>query len=180
MRAPRPPGCNNRSCVVHSNQWVLYVCLSTGEYYSLSCEPTLGESQIFHSMIKRQPIRTRDAIKLIGDGQEQKLKKDRVIESWIKVKFHTYHSGCHATFLLTKAPKHRLTSWDCASVQMSDVNVFVFLYVFLIKENLEIVDCWGRKISKRYSSPLLEVLIKQNETRLERTETDYKLQIWKL
>lgn len=57
----------------------------TGEYYSLSCEPTLGECQIFHSMIKRQPIRTRDAIKLIGDGQEQKLKKDRVIESWIKV-----------------------------------------------------------------------------------------------
>ena len=130
MRAPRPPGCNNRGYVViHSNQWVLYVCLSTGEYYSLSCEPTLGESQIFHSMVKRQPIRTRDAIKLIGDGQEQKLKKDRVIESWIKVKFLTYHSGCHATFLLTKAPKHRLTSWDCvtywdcASVQMSDVTI---------------------------------------------------------
>ncbi|KAJ7386477.1 Coiled-coil domain-containing protein 17 [Desmophyllum pertusum] len=37
-------------------------------------------------MIKRQPIRTRDAIKLIGDGQEQKLKKDRVIESWIKTR----------------------------------------------------------------------------------------------
>lgn len=73
-------------------------CLcSTGEYYSLSCEPTLGECQIFHSMVKRQPIRTRDAIKLIGDGQEQKLKKDRVIESWIKVKLHTHHLGCHAT-----------------------------------------------------------------------------------
>lgn len=57
-----------------------------GEYYSLSCEPTLGESQIFHSMVKRQPVRTRDAIKLIGDGQEQKLKKDRVIESWIKTR----------------------------------------------------------------------------------------------
>ena len=56
-----------------------------GEYYSLSCEPTLGECQIFHSMIERKIIRTREAIKLIGDGQEQKLKKDRVIESWIKV-----------------------------------------------------------------------------------------------
>ncbi|KAM7426567.1 Coiled-coil domain-containing protein 17 [Porites harrisoni] len=57
-----------------------------GEYYSLSCEPTLGESQIFHSMVKRNIIRTRDAIKFIGDGQEQKLKKDRLIESWIKTR----------------------------------------------------------------------------------------------
>ena len=36
-------------------------------------------------MVKRNIIRTRDAIKFIGDGQEQKLKKDRLIESWIKV-----------------------------------------------------------------------------------------------
>ena len=91
----------------------LCICFSTGEYYSLSCEPTLGESQIFHSMVKRQPIRTRDAIKLIGDGQEQKLKKDRVIESWIKVKLYTHHLGCHATFLTTKAPKHCVTFRDC-------------------------------------------------------------------
>ena len=72
----------------------------TGEYYSLSCEPTLGECQIFHSLVKRQPIRTRDAIKLIGDGQEQKLKKDRVIESWIKVKITLLgipYLGRHAT-----------------------------------------------------------------------------------
>ena len=62
------------------------VCVFAGDYYSLSCEPTLGECQIFHSVIKRQAIRTREAIKLIGDGQEQKLKKDRVIESWIKVR----------------------------------------------------------------------------------------------
>ena len=91
----------------------VFICFSTGEYYSLSCEPTLGESQIFHSMVKRQPIRTRDAIKLIGDGQEQKLKKDRVIESWIKVKLYTHHLGCHVTFLSTKAPKHFVTSRDC-------------------------------------------------------------------
>lgn len=57
-----------------------------GAYYSLSCEPTLGECQIYHSMVKRQPIKTREAIKLIGDGQEHKLKKDRVIESWIKTR----------------------------------------------------------------------------------------------
>jgi len=62
---------------------VLYLA---GEYYSLSCEPTLGECQIFHSVIERKIIRTREAIKLIGDGQEQKLKKDRVIESWIKTR----------------------------------------------------------------------------------------------
>ena len=29
-------------------------------------------------------MKTRDAIKLIGDGQGQKLKKNKVIESWIK------------------------------------------------------------------------------------------------
>lgn len=57
-----------------------------GEYYSLSCEPTLGECQIFHSMVKRKLIRIREVIKLIGDGQEQKLKKDGVIESWIKTR----------------------------------------------------------------------------------------------
>ena len=38
-------------------------------------------------MVKRNIIRTRDAIKFIGDGQEQKLKKDRLIKSWIKVTF---------------------------------------------------------------------------------------------
>lgn len=57
-----------------------------GAYYSLSCEPTLGENQIFHSMVKRQVMKTRDAIKLIGDGKAQKLKKDKVIESWIKTR----------------------------------------------------------------------------------------------
>ena len=56
-----------------------------GVYYSLSCEPTFGENQIFHSVVKRQVIKTRDAIKLIGDGLGQKLKKDKVIESCIKV-----------------------------------------------------------------------------------------------
>ena len=60
-----------------------------GDYYSLSCEPTLGENQIFHSMVKRQVMKTRDAIKLIGDGKAQKLKKDKVIESWIKVDIGT-------------------------------------------------------------------------------------------
>ena len=60
-----------------------------GAYYSLSCEPTLGENQIFHSMVKRQVMKTRDAIKLIGDGKAQKLKKDKVIESWIKVDIGT-------------------------------------------------------------------------------------------
>ena len=34
-------------------------------------------------------MKTRDAIKLIGDGQAQKLKKDKVIESWIKVDIGT-------------------------------------------------------------------------------------------
>lgn len=57
-----------------------------GTYFSLSCEPTLGECQIFHSMVKRQAMKTKDAIKLIGDGQERKLKKDKVIESWIKTR----------------------------------------------------------------------------------------------
>ena len=60
-----------------------------GAYYSLSCEPTLGENQIFHSMVKRQVMKTRDGIKLIGDGKAQKLKKDKVIESWIKVDIDT-------------------------------------------------------------------------------------------
>ena len=34
-------------------------------------------------------MKTRDAIKLIGDGKAQKLKKDEVIESWIKVAIGT-------------------------------------------------------------------------------------------
>ena len=34
-------------------------------------------------------MKTRDAIKLIGDGKAQKLKKDKVIESWIKVDIGT-------------------------------------------------------------------------------------------
>ena len=93
----------------------MFICFSAGEYYSLSCEPTLGESQIFHSMVKRQPIRTRDAIKLIGDGQEQKLKKDRVIESWIKVKFYIHHLGCHATSLPTEEAKYCVTAQDCVT-----------------------------------------------------------------
>lgn len=66
-----------------------YFLAFVGAYYSLSCEPTLGENQIFHSMVKRQVMKTRDAIKLIGDGQAQKLKKDKVIESWIKVHIGT-------------------------------------------------------------------------------------------
>ena len=68
-----------------SSRFFTFYLIFVGKYYSLSCEPTLGESQIFHSMVKRIIIRTRDAIKFIGDGQEQKLKKDRLIESWIKV-----------------------------------------------------------------------------------------------
>ena len=60
------------------------VCI-VGSYFSLTCEPTLGECQIFHSMVKRQPITIRNSIQFIGDGQEQKLKKDKVIASWIKV-----------------------------------------------------------------------------------------------
>ena len=41
-----------------------------GVYYCLSCEPTLGENQIFHSVVKRQVMKTRDTIKLIGDGKD--------------------------------------------------------------------------------------------------------------
>ena len=55
-------------------------------------------------MVKRNIIRTRDAIKFIGDGQEQKLKKDRLIESWIKVtllhSFTYYALGKHIEFII--------------------------------------------------------------------------------
>ena len=82
----------------------MFYLIFVGEYYSLSCEPTLGESQIFHSMVKRNIIRTRDAIKFIGDGQEQKLKKDRLIESWIKVtllhSFTYYALGKQMEFII--------------------------------------------------------------------------------
>ena len=82
----------------------MFYLIFVGEYYSLSCEPTLGESQIFHSMVKRNIIRTRDAIKFIGDGQEQKLKKDRLIESWIKVtllhSFTYYALGKQIEFII--------------------------------------------------------------------------------
>ena len=82
-----------------SSRFFSFYLIFVGEYYSLSCEPTLGESHIFHSMVKRNIIRTRDAIKFIGDGQEQKLKKDRLIESWIKVtllySFIHYHHHHH-------------------------------------------------------------------------------------
>lgn len=104
--------CNDTSSALINEFCTCVYLFSTGEYYSLSCEPTLGESQIFHSMVKRHPIRTRDAIKLIGDGQEQKLKKDRVIESWIKVKLYTHHLGCHATSLPTGEAKHCVTAED--------------------------------------------------------------------
>ena len=60
-------------------------------------------------MVKRNIIRTRDAIKFIGDGQEQKLKKDRLIESWIKVTLlyslssssSVLHSSFSANFINT-------------------------------------------------------------------------------
>ena len=55
-------------------------------------------------MVKRNIIRTRDAIKFIGDGQEQKLKKDRLIESWIKVtllhSFTYYALGKQIEFII--------------------------------------------------------------------------------
>ena len=38
-------------------------------------------------------MKARDAIKLIGDGQGQKPKKDKVIESWIKVDIGTMWQG---------------------------------------------------------------------------------------
>ncbi|KAK3739534.1 hypothetical protein QZH41_016209 [Actinostola sp. cb2023] len=55
-----------------------------GQYYSLSCEPSLGECQILNSMALRQPMNVRDSIKLTAAGQEKNLKKDDVITSWIK------------------------------------------------------------------------------------------------
>ena len=99
-----------------------------GAYYSLSCEPTLGENQIFHSMVKRQVMKTRDAIKLIGDGKAQKLKKDKVIESWIKVDIGTVRAKKKLPSFLGKTTSQLkeffLLFFVCFSV------VF-FLYIYI-------------------------------------------------
>ena len=44
---------------------------------------------MFHSMVRRTPITVRDSVNLIPSGQEQRLKNDKLISSWIKVKCAT-------------------------------------------------------------------------------------------
>ncbi|KXJ14746.1 hypothetical protein AC249_AIPGENE27876 [Exaiptasia diaphana] len=55
-----------------------------GVYYSLSCEPSLGECQILNNMVSRQRVTVREAIQFTALGQDRNMKKDEVITSWIK------------------------------------------------------------------------------------------------
>ena len=87
-----------------------------GVYYCLFCEPTLGENQIFHSVVKRQVIKQE----AISYGQGQKLKKDKVIESWMKVVIGT---KWQREKLMSSLPKTTSQLKDCLFV--------CFLFVFL-------------------------------------------------
>ncbi|XP_048587115.1 uncharacterized protein LOC5517188 isoform X2 [Nematostella vectensis] len=69
---------------------------SEGCYYSLLCEPGLGESQVLHSMFKRQPISARESVKLIDP--EQSSKKDQVISSWIKTQLTRHIDSAPGNF----------------------------------------------------------------------------------
>ena len=99
-----------------------------GAYYSLSCEPTLGENQIFHSMVKRQVMKTRDGIKLIGDGKAQKLKKDKVIESWIKVDIDTVRAKKKLLSFLGKTT-FQLKEFFCLFLFVFPLFYFFFIYI---------------------------------------------------
>ena len=101
-----------------------------GAYYSLSCEPTLGENQIFHSMVKRQVMKTRDAIKLIGDGKAQKLKKDKVIESWIKVDIGTVRAKKKLMSFLGKTASQLKNFFLPFFVCLSVVYIYIYRYIY--------------------------------------------------
>lgn len=64
---------------------IVLIDFHIGVYYSLSCEPCLGECQILNNMVTRQPVTVRDSIKYVAIGQDRNLNKDEVITSWIKV-----------------------------------------------------------------------------------------------
>ena len=83
-------------------------------------------------MVKRNITRTRDAIKFIGDGQEQKLKKDRLIESWIKVtllhSFTYYALAKHIEFIIIII----ITTIIIISFSANFINVLSLLRCFSI------------------------------------------------
>ncbi|XP_077980871.1 uncharacterized protein LOC144436074 isoform X3 [Glandiceps talaboti] len=54
-----------------------------GLYLSMTCDPTRGEKQMFHTQLRRKLVRQREVISLIGDGREKKLRTDKNIVQWI-------------------------------------------------------------------------------------------------
>ena len=89
-------------------------------------------------------MKTRDAIKLIGDGKAQKLKKDKVIESWIKVGIDTVRAKKKLLSFLGKTTFQLkvffLPFFVCSSV------VLFFLYIYKLRRNYAYV------ISKTFCS----------------------------
>ncbi len=53
-------------------------------YLSMRCAPSVGECQLFHTLLRRSPLAVREAVSEI-DESEKLLKSGMLIEDFIKV-----------------------------------------------------------------------------------------------
>ncbi len=65
-------------------------------YLSMRCAPSLGECQLFHTLLRRSPLSVREAISEI-DESEKLLKSGMPIEDFIKVSSQTTISAFKIT-----------------------------------------------------------------------------------
>ena len=55
-------------------------------YYNLNYEPTLGESKLFHALLVRSTLTTREAVHQMADSKEARLlKNEKSMEKFLKV-----------------------------------------------------------------------------------------------
>ncbi|XP_022315185.2 uncharacterized protein LOC111119376 isoform X3 [Crassostrea virginica] len=55
-------------------------------YFSTKCMPSKGESKLFHSMMRRPPIKVRDAVASIAQAKESFYRNDKNLEEFIRNK----------------------------------------------------------------------------------------------
>nr|XP_022315187.1 uncharacterized protein LOC111119376 isoform X3 [Crassostrea virginica] len=55
-------------------------------YFSTKCMPSKGESKLFHSMMRRPPIKVRDAVASIAQAKESFYRNDKNLEEYIRNK----------------------------------------------------------------------------------------------
>ena len=63
-------------------------------YFSTKCMPSKGESKLFHSMMRRPPIKVRDAVASIAQAKESFYRNDKNLEEYIRVRknrFTNFH-----------------------------------------------------------------------------------------